>query len=202
MDTTDNDAVDVTDGTGGRGILGKLLQRLDALTLSIADKKKELDSYANKAQEAADTLDVASTKLISSFTEVANLEQTLQETIARGIEGAADRIAQQASHEIGQQLQEAIGRLNDSAHTFQRNNLASHSAIKRKRWLWIGAAVFFGMISASVTTGGWMWWSDPARSELNQKLIKYGSAFVKYIDQLPNAQQEEIYQQIKAHIQN
>lgn len=202
MDTTDNDAVDVTDGTGERGILGKLLQRLDALTLSIADKKKELDSYANKAQEAADTLDVASTKLISSFTEVANLEQTLQETIARGIEGAADRIAQQASHEIGQQLQEAIGRLNDAAHTFQRNNLASHSAIKRKRWLWIGAAVFFGMISASVTTAIFLWVSDPARSVLNQKLIKYGSAFVQYIDQLPKAKQDEIYQQIKAHIQN
>lgn len=199
MDKTNNYDVDVTEE---RGVLGKLLQRLDVLTLSIADKKKELDGYANKAQEAADTLDVASTKLISSFTDVANLEQTLQETIARGMEGAADRIAQHASHEIGQQLQEAIGRLNDAAHTFQRNNLASHSAIKRKRWLWIGIAGLFGMISASVTTGGWVWWSNPARSELNQKLIKYGSAFVQYIDQLPNAKQDEIYQQINVHIQN
>jgi phage-related protein len=199
MDKTKMDAVDVTEE---RGILGKLLQRLDALTLSIADKKKELDSYAHKAQEAADTLDVASTKLISSFTEVANLEQTLQETIARGIEGAADRIAQQASHEVGQQLQEVIGRLNESAQTFQQHNQASLATIKHKRWLWIGIAGLFGMISASVTTIICLWVSDPARSELNQKLIKYGSAFVQYIDQLPKAKQDEIYQQIKAHIQN
>lgn len=199
MDKTDNDAVDVTEE---RGILGKLLQRLDALTLSISDKKKELDSYANKAQEAADTLDVASTKLISSFTEVANIEQTLQETIARSIEGAADRIAHQTSHEVGHQLQEVIGRLNDTAQTFQRHNQAAHSSIKHKRWLWIGIAGFFGIMCASVTTCILLWISDPARSELNQKLIKYGAAFVLYIDQLPKAKQEEIYQKIKAHIKN
>jgi len=199
MDKTENDAVDVTEE---RGILGKLLQRLDALTLSIADKKKELDSYANKAQEAADTLDVASTKLISSFTDVANLEQTLQETIARSIEGTADRIAHHASHEVGQQLQGVIGRLNDTAQTFQRHNQASLASIKHKRWLWIGIAGLFGMISASVTTIIFLWWSDPVRSELTQKLIKYGAAFVQYIDQLPKAKQDEIYQKIKAHIQN
>jgi|GEM_PF-2180908 len=199
MDKTEKDAVDVTEE---RGILGKLLQRLDALTLSITDKKKELDSYANKAQEAADTLDVASTKLISSFTDVANLEQTLQETIARSIEGAAERISNQASHEIGLQLQEAIERLNNTTQTFQQHNQASLSSIKHKRLLWIGIAGLFGMISASVTTGLWMLYSDPARSELNQKLIKYGAAFVQYIDQLPKAKQDEIYQKIKVHIQN
>ena len=188
MDKTDNEAVDVTEEPG---ILGKLLQRLDALTLSITDKKKELDSYAHKAQEAADTLDVASTKLISSFTDVANLEQTLQETIA-----------QHASHEIGQQLQEVIGRLNDTAQAFQRHNQASHSSIKHKRWLWIGIAGFFGIMCASVTTCILLWISDPARSELNQKLIKYGSAFVHYIEQLPKAKQNEIYQKIKVHMQN
>lgn len=100
------DKTDKYDVKKEQGILGKLLQRLDVLTLSIADKKKELDSYANKAQEAADTLDVASTKLISSFTDVANLEETLQNTIAQSIEGAADRIAHQASREVGLQLQE------------------------------------------------------------------------------------------------
>lgn len=199
MDTTDNDAVDVTEE---RGVLGKLLQRLDALTLSIADKKKELDSYANKAQEAADTLDVASTKLISSFTDVANLEQTLQETIARSIDGAAERIAQHASHEIGQQLQEVIGRLNESAQAFQRHNQASLATIKHKRWVWVGISGLFGMICAGLTTGFWLWFSDPARSVLNQKLIKYGAAFVQYIDQLPKAKQEELYQQIKQHLQN
>lgn len=198
MDKTEKNAVDVTEE---RGILGKLLQRLDTLTLSIADKKKELDSYANKAQEAADTLDVASTKLISSFTDVANLEQTLQETIARSIEGAAERIAQHASHEVGQQLQEMIGRLNDTALAFQRHNKASLSSVQHKRWLWIGIAIFFGMISASVTTGVWLWFSDPARLELNQKLIKYGSAFVQYIEQLPKSQQDGVYQKIKQHLQ-
>lgn len=199
MDKTNNYAVDVTEE---RGVLGKLLQRLDALTLSIADKKKELDSYANKAQEAADTLDVASTKLISSFTDVANLEQTLQETIAQSIEGAADRIAHQTSHEVGQQLQEVIGRLNDTAQAFQRHNQAAHSSIKHKRWLWIAIAGFFGIMCASVTTCILLWISDPARSELNQKLIKYGSAFVHYIEQLPKSKQDEIYQKIKAHMQN
>jgi phage-related protein len=199
MDKTTNYDVHVTEE---RGILGKLLQRLDALTLSIADKKKELDSYANKAQEAADTLDVASTKLISSFTDVANLEQTLQETIAGSIEGAAERIAQHASHEIGQQLQEVIGRLNDTAEAFQRHNQASLASIKHKRWLWIGIAGLFGMIAASVTTIIFLWWSDPVRSELNQKLIKYGAAFVQYIDQFPKAKQDEIYQKIRMHIQN
>lgn len=196
------DKTEPYDITEERGILGKLLQRLDALTLSIADKKKELDSYANKAQEAADTLDVASTKLISSFTDVANLEQTLQETIARSIEGAAERIAQHASHEVGQQLQEVIGRLNDTAQAFQRNNQASHSSIKHKRWLWIGSAGFFGIMCASVTVCILLWVSDPARSQLNQKLMKYGSAFVQYIDQLPKAKQDEIYQKIKVHLKN
>lgn len=199
MEKTNNYAVDVTEE---RGILGKLLQRLDVLTLSIADKKKELDGYANKAQEAADTLDVASTKLISSFTDVANLEQTLQDTIARSIEGAAERIAHHASHEVGQQLQEVIGRLNESAQTFQRYNQASLASIKYKRWVWMGIAGLFGMISASVTTAIFLWGSDPARSVLNQKLIKYGAAFVQYIDQLPKAKKDEIYQKIKAHIQN
>lgn len=199
MDKTEKNAVDVTEE---RGVLGKLLQRLDTLTLSIADKKKELDSYANKAQEAADTLDVASTKLISSFTDAANLEQTLQETIARSIEGAAERIAQHASHEVGQQLQDVIGRLNDTSQTFQRHTQAALSSVKHKRWLWIGIAGFFGIICATVTTCIFLWWSDPARSELNQKLIKYGAAFVQYIDQLPRAKQEEIYQKIKVHIQN
>ncbi len=199
MDRTHTNDADVTEE---RGILGKLLQRLDTLTLSIADKKKELDAYANKAQEAADTLDVASTKLISSFTDVANLEETLQETIAVSIEGAAERIAQHASHEVGQQLQEVMGRLSDTALTLQRHNQASLSSIQRKRWLWIGIAGLFGVISASVTTWFWIWWSDPVRSELNQRLIKYGAAFVQYIDQLPNAKQDEIYQKIKAHIQN
>ena len=199
MDKTKNYDVEVTEE---RGILGKLLQRLDALTLSITDKKKELDSYAHKAQEAADTLDVASTKLISSFTDVANLEQTLQETIAQSIEGASERIAQHASHEIGQQLQEVIGRLNDTAQAFQRHNQALLSSIKHKRCLWIGIAGFFGMMCASVTTCILLWISDPARSELNQKLIKYGSAFVHYIEQLPKAKQDEIYQKIKAHMQN
>lgn len=199
MDKTDNDAADVTEE---RVILGKLLQRLDALTLSIVDKKKELDSYANKAQEAADTLDVASTKLLSSFTDVANLEQTLQETIAKSIEGAAERIAHRASYEVGQHLQEVIGRLNEAARTFQRHNQSSLAAIKHKRWVWIGIAGLFGMISTSVTTIIFLWCSDPVRSELNQKLIKYGAAFVQYIDQLPKAKQDEIYQKIKAHIQN
>jgi phage-related protein len=199
MDKIEKEAVDVTEE---RGVLGKLLQRLDALTLSIADKKKELDSYANKAQEAADTLDVASTKLISSFTDVSNLEQTLQETIARSIEGAAERIAQHASYEVGQQLQEVIGRLNETAETFKRHNQAALSSIKHQRWLWIGSAVIMGMISASVTAAIFLWVSDPARSALNQKLINYGAAFVEYIDQLPKAKQDEIYQLIKPHLQN
>lgn len=199
MDKTDNDDVDVTEE---RGILGKLLQRLDALTLSITDKKKELDAYANKAKEAADTLDVASTKLISSFTDVANLEQTVQETIARSIDGAAERIAHHVSHEIGQKLQEAIGRLKDTAQQLQCHSQSSLTSIKHKRLLWIGLSSVFGMISASVTTVIFLWWSDPARSELNQKLIKYGAAFVQYIEQLPKAKQDEIYQTIKAHIQN
>ncbi|MDP3936096.1 MAG: hypothetical protein Q8Q56_03830, partial [Alphaproteobacteria bacterium] len=94
------------------------------------------------------------------------------------------------------------GRLNDTAQTFQRHNQASLASIKHKRWLWIGIAGLFGMGSASVTTGFWLWASDPARSELNQKLIKYGAAFVQYIGQLPKAKQDEIYQTIKAHIQN
>lgn len=197
MDTTNNDAVDVTEE---RGILGKLLQRLDALTLSIADKKKELDGYANKAQEAADTLDVASTKLISSFTDVSNLEQTLQETIARSIEGAADRIAQHASHEVGQQLQEVIGRLNESAQTFQRYNQASLASIKYKRWVWIGIAGLFGMISASVTTAIFLWVSDPARSELNQKLIKYGSAFIQYLETLSPKEQDKLLKELSTYM--
>jgi hypothetical protein len=199
MSKTDNYDVEVTEE---RGVLGKLLQRLDAVTLSITDKKKELDSYANKAQEAADTLDVASTKLISSFTDVANLEQTLQETIARSIDGAAERIAHHASHELGLQLQEAIGCLNETAQTLQFHNQASLSSIKHKRWVWIGIAGFFGIMCASVTTGFWLWFSDPAHSQLNQKLIKYGSAFVQYIDKLPKAKQDEIYQKIKVHLQN
>jgi len=196
------DKTEPYDITEERGILGKLLQRLDALTLSIADKKKELDSYANKAQEAADTLDVASTKLISSFTDVANLEQTLQETISRSIEGAAERMAHHASHEVGQQLQEVIGRLNDTAQAFQRNNQASLASIKHKRWLWIGVSGVFGIMCASVTTCVFLWVSDPARSALNQKLMKYGSAFVLYIEQLPKAQQDALYQKIKAYLQN
>lgn len=196
------DKTDTYDVTEERGILGKLLQRLDVLTLSITDKKKELDSYANKAQEAADTLDVASTKLISSFTDVANLEQTLQETIARSIEGTAERIAHHASHEVGLQLQEAIGRLNDTIQQLQLHNQTSLSSIKHKRWRWIGIAGLFGVVSASVTAVIFLWVSDPARSELNQKLIKYGAAFVQYIDQLPKAKQDEIYQKIKVHIQN
>jgi phage-related protein len=196
------DKTDTYDVTEERGVLGKVLQRLDALTLSIIDKKKELDSYANKAQEAADTLDVASTKLISSFTDVANLEQTLQETIARSIEGAAERIAHRASYEVGQHLQEVIGRLNETARTFQRHNQSSLASIKHKRWVWIGIAGLFGMVSASITTGVCLWVSDPVRSELNQKLIKYGSAFVQYIEQLPKPQQDIIYQKIKAYLQN
>lgn len=193
----EKDAVDVTEE---RRILGRLLQRLDAVTLSISDKKKELDSYANKAQEAASTLDVASTKLISCFTDVANLEQILQVQVARSIEGASERISTQSSQVIGQQLQEVIGRLNETAQAFQRNNYASLASIKHKRWLWMGIAGLFGVISASVTTIIFLWWSDPARSALNQKLIKYGAAFVRYIDQLPKAKQDEIYQKIKAHI--
>jgi hypothetical protein len=196
------DKTDKYDVKKEQGILGKLLQRLDVLTLSIADKKKELDSYANKAQEAADTLDVASTKLISSFTDVANLEETLQNTIAQSIEGAADRIAHQASREVGLQLQEVIGHLNDTAQKFQQHNQASLASIKYRRWLWIGIAGLFGVVSASVTAVIFLWVSDPARSELNQKLIKYGGAFVQYIDQLPKAKQDEIYQKIKVHIQN
>jgi hypothetical protein len=196
------DKTDKYDVKKEQGILGKLLQRLDVLTLSIADKKKELDSYANKAQEAADTLDVASTKLISSFTDVANLEETLQNTIAQSIEGAADRIAHQASREVGLQLQEVIGHLNDTAQKFQQHNQASLASIKYRRWLWIGIAGLFGVVSASVTAVIFLWVSDPARSELNQKLIKYGGAFVQYIDQLPKAKQDEIYQKIKVHLQN
>lgn len=196
------DKTDKYDVKKEQGILGKLLQRLDVLTLSIADKKKELDSYANKAQEAADTLDVASTKLISSFTDVANLEETLQNTIAQSIEGAAERIAHQASHEVGQLLQEVIGRLNDTAQQLQRHNQASLDSIKHKRWLWIGIAGVFGIVCAGVTTGVFLWFSDPARSELNQKLMKYGSAFVHYIEQLPKSQQDALYQKIKAHLQN
>lgn len=196
------DKTDKYDVTKEHRILGKLLQRLDVLTLSITDKKKELDSYANKAQEAADTLDVASTKLISSFTDVANLEETLQNTIAQSIEGAADRIAHQASREVGLQLQEVIGHLNDTAQKFQQHNQASLASIKYRRWLWIGIAGLFGVVSASVTAVIFLWVSDPARSELNQKLMKYGSAFVHYIEQLPKAQQDALYQKIKAHIQN
>lgn len=196
------DKTDKYDVTEERGVLGKLLQRLDALTLSITDKKKELDSYAHNAQEAADTLDVASTKLISSFTDVANLEQTLQETIARSIEGASERIAQHASHEVGQQLQEAIERLNDTTQQLQLHSQSSLASIKHKRWLWIGISGIFGIICASVTTCVFLWLSDPARSALNQKLINYGSAFVHYIEQLPKSQQEELYQKIKVHFQN
>ncbi|MDP3936210.1 MAG: hypothetical protein Q8Q56_04420, partial [Alphaproteobacteria bacterium] len=91
---------------------------------------------------------------------------------------------------------------NDTAQTFQRHNQASLASIKHKRWLWIGISGVFGIISASVTTVIFMWVLDPARSELNQKLIKYGAEFVQYIDQLPKAKQDEIYQKIKAHIQN
>lgn len=196
------DKTDKYDVKKEQGILGKLLQRLDVLTLSIADKKKELDSYANKAQEAADTLDVASTKLISSFTDVANLEETLQNTIAQSIEGAADRIAHQASREVGLQLQEVIGHLNDTAQKFQQHNQASLSSIKHKRWLWIGIAGLFGVVSASVAAVIFLWVSDPARSELNQKLMKYGSAFVQYIDTLPKSQQESVYQKIKGYLDN
>jgi hypothetical protein len=196
------DKTDKYDVTKEQGILGKLLQRLDVLTLSIADKKKELDSYANKAQEAADTLDVASAKLISSFTDVANLEETLQNTIAQSIEGAADRIAHQASREVGLQLQEVIGHLNDTAQKFQQHNQASLSSIKHKRWLWIGIAGLFGVVSASVAAVIFLWVSDPARSELNQKLMKYGSAFVQYIDTLPKSQQESVYQKIKGYLDN
>lgn len=199
MGKTEKDAVDVTEE---RGILGKLLQRLDALTLSIADKKKELDAYANKAQEAADTLDVASTKLISSFTDVANLEQTLQETIARSIEGAAERIAYQTSYEIGLELQEVIGRLNDTARTLQRHTQVAYDSIKQKRWLWMGRSGLFGVICASVTAVIILEGADLGRSELNQKLIKYGTAFIHYIEQLPKSQQDEIYQKIKVHLQN
>ncbi len=197
MDKTDKDAIDVTEE---RWILGKLLQRLDALTLSIVDKKKELDAYANKAQEAADTLDVASTKLISSFTDVANLEQTLQETIARSIEGAAERIAHQASHEVGQQLQEVIGRLNDTAQAFQCHNQASISSIKHKRWLWIGIAGFFGIVCAGVTVCILLWVSDPARSELNQKLIKYGSAFIQYLETLSPKEQDKLLKALSTYM--
>jgi hypothetical protein len=196
------DKTDKYDVKKEQGILGKLLQRLDVLTLSIADKKKELDSYANKAQEAADTLDVASTKLISSFTDVANLEETLQNTIAQSIEGAADRIAHQASREVGLQLQEVIGHLNDTAQKFQQHNQASLASIKYRRWLWIGIAGLFGVVSASVAAVIFLWVSDPARSELNQKLMKYGSAFVQYIDTLPKSQQESVYQKIKGYLDN
>lgn len=183
------------------GILGKLLQRLDALTLSIAEKKKELDMYSQKAQEAADTLDVASTKLISSFTDVANLEQTLQNTIAKSIEGGADRIAQHASREIGLQLQEVTDRLNTTTRGIQRISHESLSSIRYRRWLWIGIAGLLGGISAGVSTGVGVWLSDPSRAELNQKLTKYGSAFVQYIETLPKPQQEVIYQKIKGYLE-
>lgn len=184
-----------------QGILGKLLQRLDALTLSLTEKKKELDTYAHKAQEVADTLDVASTKLISSFTDVANLEQALQSTLAQSIESGADRIAQHANREIGLQLQEVIERLNTTTQGIQRISQESLSSISYRRWLWMGVAVFFGSISAGISTGVFLLFSDPGRSELNQKLIKYGSAFVQYIDTLPKPQQDAIYQKIKGYLE-
>jgi hypothetical protein len=194
--------MDKYDLTVEKGILGKLLQRLDALTLSMTEKKKELDSYANKAQEVADTLDVASTKLISSFTDVANLEQALHNTIAQNIVDAADRVAHQASREIGLQLQEVVERLNDTTQRIQHLSQDSLSSLRYRRWIWMGVAVFFGSISAGITTGVFVWLTDPSRVELNQKLTKYGSAFVQYIDTLPKPQQEAIYQKIKLHLQN
>jgi phage-related protein len=193
--------MDKYDLTEEKGILGNLLQRLDMLTLSLTEKKKELDSYAHKAQEVADTLDVASTKLISSFTDVANLEQALQNTIAQNIVDAADRVAHQASREIGLQLQEVVERLNDTAQRIQYLSQDSLSSLRYRRWIWMGTAGLFGVVSACVTTGIFLWFSDPARSELNQKLIKYGSAFVHYIEQLPKPQQETLYQKIKLHLQ-
>ena len=181
-------------------IIGKLLQRMDSLTLSLSEKKNELDTFVYKAQEAADTLDVASTKLISHFSDVANLEQTLQETLRSGIEAAAQHIATQASHDIQQTLSPMQEMLKDTMSSLQQHTDRSIKDIRKQKWIWMSLSGVFGAFVASIVALMMILFYLPKTSGIDQKLQKYGHAFMQYYETLSPKEQDLLLKKLSTYM--
>jgi flagellar biosynthesis chaperone FliJ len=174
---------------------------LDTLTLSLVEKKKELDAYAHKAQEVADTLDVASTKLISHFSDFANLEQTLQETLRSGIEGAAHQVAHQASHNMQMMLTPMQETLNDTVKLLHHHTDRSLKTIRTRKWLWMTLSGCFGSVIALGVALLMLTFYSPKTSEMDQKLKKVGHMFMQYYETLSSAEQERLLKKLSNHME-
>lgn len=183
-----------------QGILGKLLQRMDSLTLTLSEKKHDLETFAHKAQEAADTLDVASTKLISNFSDVAQLEQTLQETLRSGIETAAQHIAVQASHEMQQSLRPMQASLNDAINLLHHSTGQSVYMIRKQRWTWMVVSGVFGAFIASIVAAIMILYYPSKTSEIDQKLQTYGRALLDYAHTLTSKEQKQLFKHLGKYI--
>ena len=173
-------------------VAGKILQRLDSMTMSLTEKKNELDAFANKAQEAADTLDVASTKLLSHFEDFASLEQILQETLRSGIEEAAQRIVVQ----VRQDLEPLHCQIEESMRSAQ--NAHNHGAFKRWKVIFLAGAL--GIVTAILTTIISIHLYSINQSETDQKLIKYGHAFMSYYEQLPEKERDVLLKKLQGFL--
>jgi len=181
-------------------IIGKLLQRMDSVTLSLSEKKNELDTFVYKAQEAADTLDVASTKLISHFSDVATLEQTLQETLRSGIEAAAHHIATQASHDIQHTLSPMQEMLKDTMSSLQQHTNRSMKDIRKQKWIWMSLSGVFGAFVAGIVALMMILFYLPKTSGIDLKLQKYGHAFMEYYETLSPKEQDLLLKKLSTYM--
>lgn len=181
-------------------IIGKLLQRMDSVTLSLSEKKNELDTFVYKAQEAADTLDVASTKLISHFSDVATLEQTLQETLRSGIEAAAHHIATQASHDIQHSLSPMQEMLKDTMSSLQQHTNRSMKDIRKQKWIWMSLSGVFGAFVAGIVALMMILFYLPKTSGIDLKLQKYVHAFMEYYETLSPKEQDLLLKKLSTYM--
>lgn len=183
-----------------QGVIGKLLQRMDTLTLSLSEKKKELDSYANKAQESADTLDVASTKLISHMEAFVELESTLKTTVEESIAEVSSGLSYKISQELTHRLLPMTEQLNSASKHLDQNTHKAQRKLSVRGALWIVSAGIFACCIAILTTFVMSWCLNTDHNKVHQKLMRYGSGLINYLDTLPELEQQTLLQKLKPHL--
>lgn len=184
-----------------QGVIGKLLQRMDTLTLSLSEKKKELDSYANKAQESADTLDVASTKLISHMEAFVELESKLNTIVEESIAEVSSGLSEKISQELTLRLLPMIEQLNSASKHLDQNTQKAQRKLSVRGALWIVSTSIFACFIAILTTFVMFSYLNSDHNQAHQKLMRYGSAFISYLDTLPELEQQNLLQKLKPYLE-
>ncbi len=183
-----------------QGVIGKLLQRMDTLTLSLSEKKKELDSYANKAQESADTLDVASTKLISHMDAFVALESKLKTTVEESITEVSSGLSEKISQELTHRLLPMTEQLNSASKHLDQNTQKAQRKLNVRGALWAVSAGIFACFIAILTTFVMFSYLNSDHNQVHQKLMRYGSAFINHLDTLPETEQQNLLQKLHPYL--